>query len=47
MHPEHHPHAPFGKGRHKSRQKENIDIVGKNFAYIGTYYIEAIHDIGL
>jgi len=29
MHPEHHPHAPFGKGRQKSRQKENIDIVGK------------------
>ena len=29
MPPEHHPHAPFGKGRHKSRQKENIDIVGK------------------
>ena len=28
MHPEHHPHAPFGKGLHKSRQKENIDIVG-------------------
>ncbi len=27
--PEHHPHAPFGKGRQKSRQKENIDIVGK------------------
>ena len=28
--PEHHPHAPFGKGRQKSRQKENIDIVGKD-----------------
>jgi hypothetical protein len=28
MPPEHHPHAPFGKGRQKSRQKENIDIVG-------------------
>ncbi len=28
MPPEHHPHAPFGKGLHKSRQKENIDIVG-------------------
>ena len=23
------PARPFGKGRHKSRQKENIDIVGK------------------
>lgn len=30
MPPEHHPHAPFGKGRQKSRQKENIDIVGKD-----------------
>ena len=29
MPPEHHPHAPFGKGLQKSRQKENIDIVGK------------------
>ncbi len=28
MPPEHHPHAPFGKGRQKSRQKEYIDIVG-------------------
>ncbi len=30
MPPEHHPRAPFGKGRQKSRQKENIDIVGKD-----------------
>ena len=29
MPPEHHLDAPFGKGRQKSRQKENIDIVGK------------------
>jgi len=36
MPPEHHPHAPFGKGRHNSRQKENIDIVGyKNLARRG------------
>ena len=33
MPPEHHPHAPFGKGRHKSRQKENIDIVGNKHTF--------------
>ncbi len=31
--PEHHPHAPFGKGRQKSRQKENIDIVGNKHTF--------------
>ncbi len=35
MPPEHHPHAPFGKGRQKSRQKENIDIVGKKHYGLG------------
>ena len=40
--PEHHPHAPFGKGRQKSRQKENIDIVGKKFCtYRHIYYAGA------
>ncbi len=45
--PEHHPHAPFGKGRQKSRQKEYIDIVGyKNFARRGIsvrYNAETLH----
>ena len=42
MPPEHHPHAPFGKGRQKSRQKENIDIVGKKFCtYRHIYYAGA------
>ena len=37
MPPEHHPHAPFGKGRQKSRQKENIDIVGKSYINTSRY----------
>ncbi len=37
MHPEHHPHAPFGKGRQKSRQKEYIDIVGKSYINTSRY----------
>ncbi len=42
MPPEHHPHAPFGKGRQKSRQKEYIDIVGKKFCtYRHIYYAGA------
>ena len=37
MPPEHHPHAPFGKGRQKSRQKEYIDIVGKSYINTSRY----------
>ena len=28
--PEHHPHAPFGKGRHKSRQKRTLTSLEKS-----------------